>query len=195
MKLDQIDNYYKTQSETNSTQHKSSAQSLRQLFQIPGMLFVTLSIYFCWACNGLISYSITLNSAQLGSNIYINFAMLSLSSTICTTCLFFTIERWNRKRIAGFAYTIMAICGLTLSYLFAYHPKSEARLIVSMIFSFCSSGVYHVIMLLSSETFPTVIRQFGVGSCSVASRFGSITAPFTKDFVSQFHLDYLVNYN
>lgn len=43
-----------------------------------------------------------------------------------------------------------------------------------------------IVYVYSSEVYPTVLRQIGVGSCSVAGRAGSIIAPFIKEFVSLF---------
>lgn len=41
-----------------------------------------------------------------------------------------------------------------------------------------------IVYVYSAEVYPTVLRQIGVGSCSVAGRAGSIIAPFIKEFVS-----------
>jgi hypothetical protein len=184
-KVDRLVEFYTIQRLAEADQRKSAGRSMLRLLRVTGMLKVTLSIYFCWFCGGLLSYSMTYNSAQLGSNLYVNFALLTLSSIVCTTCLYFCIERWDRKRFVAIAYTTMFVSCVTLSYVFAYHPLSEVRILLSMIFSFCASACYHIIMLLSSETFPTEIRQFAVGWCSVATRFGSIVAPFTRELVSR----------
>lgn len=187
-KVNRLVQFYTVQRQAHPYQRKSASRSMWRLLRVPGMLKLALSIYFCWFAGGLISYSMNYNSAQLGSNLYVNFTLLTLSSTVCNTFLFFCIERWNRKRFMAFAYLTMSGACIALAYVFSYYPKSEVRLLISMVFSFASSTAYHMNMLLSSETFPTEIRQFAVGLCSVASRFGSIVAPFTRELVSAFRV-------
>lgn len=64
----------------------------------------------------------------------------------------------------------------------AAKPKKEGhfRLWVGMILKYATSTCYHTIYVLSVESFPTIIRQLSMGTCSVASRFASVVAPFTK---------------
>ena len=52
---------------------------------------------------------------------------------------------------------------------------------LGMILKYAISTCYHTVYVLSVESFPTVIRQLSVGTCSVASRFASVVAPFTKE--------------
>ena len=70
----------------------------------------------------------------------------------------------------------------------AVKPKDEGnwRLWLGMILKYSVSTCYHTIYVLSVESFPTVIRQLSVGTCSVASRFASILSPFTKELVRIF---------
>lgn len=68
----------------------------------------------------------------------------------------------------------------------AVKPKDEGnwRLWLGMILKYSVSTCYHTIYVLSVESFPTIIRQLSVGTCSVASRFASILSPFTKELVN-----------
>lgn len=68
----------------------------------------------------------------------------------------------------------------------AAKPKKEGslRIWLGMILKYATSTCYHTIYVLSVESFPTIIRQLSVGTCSVASRFASVIAPFTKELVS-----------
>jgi len=47
-----------------------------------------------------------------------------------------------------------------------------------------SNGVFFLITVIKAEIFPTTLRQLGMGSCSVAMRFGSTIAPYTRELVT-----------
>ena len=40
------------------------------------------------------------------------------------------------------------------------------------------------IYVMSPELFPTVLRSFGLGSCSMLARIGGLAAPYVADLVS-----------
>ncbi|CAG2164548.1 unnamed protein product [Oppiella nova] len=50
-----------------------------------------------------------------------------------------------------------------------------------MVGKFFITSSYGIIYVYAAEIYPTIIRQVGVGSCSVAARVGSMLAPFVKD--------------
>jgi len=52
-----------------------------------------------------------------------------------------------------------------------------------MIGKFCVTCTYAMIYVYSSELYPTVARNIGVGSSSMVARVGSILAPFVKELV------------
>ena len=68
----------------------------------------------------------------------------------------------------------------------ATKPKEvgNLRIWLGIILKYAISTCFHTMYVLSVESFPTTIRQLSVGTCSVASRLGSIVAPFTKELVS-----------
>jgi len=59
--------------------------------------------------------------------------------------------------------------------------EGSLRIWLGTVMKYATSTCYHTIYVLTVESFPTVIRQLSVGTCSVASRFASVLAPFTKE--------------
>ena len=140
-------------------QHESASRILLKMLRVPKMLPVFLAICYCWFAGSLTGYAVSYNSAMVGSNLYFNMLMLTLSSTACTTFLYFTVEKWNRKTFIQLGLFTRILCCVALAWVFASHPDSEARLLLSMLYSFTGSAGFMVVGILTSETFPTEIRQ------------------------------------
>ena len=51
----------------------------------------------------------------------------------------------------------------------------------------CVSSGFEVLYLLSSELFPTVVRNVGMGASSACARAGSMVAPYIVQLVSGFY--------
>jgi len=47
-----------------------------------------------------------------------------------------------------------------------------------MLGKFCISGAYAVVYLFSTEQFPTVVKNSGLGMCSLFARFGGLACPY-----------------
>ena len=62
------------------------------------------------------------------------------------------------------------------------------RLLLGMALKWAVSICAHMVYILAVESFPTIIRQLTVGSCSLSSRFATVLSPFTKELVSVFFL-------
>ena len=51
------------------------------------------------------------------------------------------------------------------------------------------AAAFMCIYVMSPELFPTVLRSFGLGSCSMLSRIGGLASPYVADLVSDERLD------
>ena len=52
---------------------------------------------------------------------------------------------------------------------------------------------YQVIYLFSTELIPTEVRQYGLGSCNVMARMGSILSPYITDLLVNNVLLYIMS--
>jgi OCT family organic cation transporter-like MFS transporter 4/5 len=161
------------------------------------MLPVCVALYTCWFTNQIIGYGTSYNQSNFGSNLWLSSIMFELSSAAGCLVLLALIERIDRRRFARFAYSFLLFgcLALTVSFyfegvargsmireIFPSDPIDPVRLVFGMLLKFMGTFAYHIIYLLSVETFPTIMRQLGVGTCSCASRIGSSLAPFSREF-------------
>lgn len=57
---------------------------------------------------------------------------------------------------------------------------------VAMVGRLCIGAVYSVVILYTSELFPTVIRSTAVGASSTMSHVGAIAAPYIVDLLVRY---------
>ena len=67
---------------------------------------------------------------------------------------------------------------------FTFGHQVMALTAMTFLAKFFAIGLMRLIALMRYETFPTTVRQTTIGTISVASKIGSISAPFTKELVS-----------
>ena len=55
--------------------------------------------------------------------------------------------------------------------------------LLALVGKFGASAAFGVIYLYTAEVFPTVMRNSGLGLCSICARFGAILSPYIGDLV------------
>lgn len=63
-----------------------------------------------------------------------------------------------------------------------YSGEEELLLSVTMMGRFTDVAMFALIILYTSELFPTTVRNAAVGSSLAVSQFGSISAPYIIDY-------------
>ncbi|KAK3736046.1 hypothetical protein QZH41_012218 [Actinostola sp. cb2023] len=129
----------------------------------------------------LVYYGLSLNAKHLGGDIYMNFFLYSLMEIPAyLTCLCFI--NWIGRRKSVCYYMIAAGCAC-LGCLFIQSSSNTnvtttLTTVFAMIAKFGISASFAVIYIYSAELLPTVVRNVGMGVCSMSSRIAGICAPF-----------------
>ncbi|XP_054158733.1 organic cation transporter protein-like [Oppia nitens] len=167
----------KSNNDNNNNRHKPR---FYDIFMLPNLRRTTLIMYFTWFVNSFVYYGISLNIGDFGGNLFINFfvaGLIEFPSYLFPLMAFPYIGR--RPLTSGLMYLSGLSCLAVIPLLTV--PSVWPRLTVALIGKFFITSSYGVIYVYAAEVYPTVVRQVGVGSCSVAARFGSILAPFVKE--------------
>ena len=156
------------------------------LIKTPNIRKYTLIIGFSYIVNALIYYGFSFNMSDFGGNFYITFLLSGLVELPSTFMALFLYKFVPRKR---FYVGFMLIIALSA---FAVIPSKAEWLKVSLALlgKFAVSISWNVIGLISTELYPTVIRNTGKGVIGVVARIGSISAPFMGDLVRDSSLCY-----
>jgi len=150
--------------------------SVLDIFRFPNLRKKALIIFFNWFVNSGTYYGLSWNSTNLGGNYLVSFVISGAVEIPAYTFLIFTLNKWGRKCLLS-GCMIAAGCILLLT---AFVPESQNWLLVTlaMLGKLAITSSYGAIYVFSTEQFPTVIRNVGLGAASTFARFGGILAPY-----------------
>ncbi|NWS70882.1 S22AF protein, partial [Crotophaga sulcirostris] len=187
------------------------AGSFLDLFRYKILLGRTLIMMFTWylkyfvdpdvllfVCS-LVYYGLTLNVGDLGGSIYANLALSGLIEIPAyPICIYLINQKWfGRKRTLSAFLFLGGLACLIVMFL----PKKKDTGVfavvnshsLSLLGKLTISAAFNIVYIYTSELYPTVIRNVGMGACSMFSRVGGIIAPFVPSLKSvQWSLPYIV---
>jgi MFS family permease len=150
----------------------------------------TLILCFTWFVTAFVYYGFAFNFGDLGGNLFINFLTSAGSEVIADGVCLLGLSRFSRRK---FLFTLLS--GVFLGsmvaipfYLFRFKGSFIISLILSLVSKFFVSCCFIAIYNLSSEIYPTVVRQIGMGANSAVARVGGILAPFIHELSHFTHI-------
>ncbi|XP_076330883.1 organic cation transporter protein-like [Tachypleus tridentatus] len=163
--------------------NKEEKTTVMDLLLTPNMRRNTLNLYFIWFILALVYYGFSLNSTNLGGNPFLNFFISGAVEFPSYGASVFAVKYLGR-RISGMSTMVIAglACILTIPI---PDEQLSLRITVSMIGKAFISAAFGIMIFFSSEIFPTVVRNVGVGSSSMFARIGSMVAPFAVKELSK----------
>nr|CAB3266155.1 solute carrier family 22 member 4-like [Phallusia mammillata] len=131
---------------------------------------------FLWNVTFLCFYTLSLNSANLGGNIYINCVFGALVDMASYLCMFLLLRKTGRRNSLSLCIFISgAFCLLTPPL----RPLNETvGVAASMIGRFFVTTSMSIAILFTGEMFPTLLRNTSVGIASMSARIGSALSPY-----------------
>ncbi|XP_054158728.1 organic cation transporter protein-like [Oppia nitens] len=174
------DGKQKNKSDNNNNNNENKRSYIWEVLKSPNLRRTTLIMYFTWFVNAFVYYGISLNIGDFGFNLFINFLIAGLLEIPATLLPMVAINYMGRRPLtAGLMYSsgLSCLAIVPLLALLADWP----RVTIALIGKFFITSSFAVIYPYAAEIYPTVVRQVGLGSCSVASCLGCMLAPFVKD--------------
>ncbi|XP_041839446.1 solute carrier family 22 member 7-like [Melanotaenia boesemani] len=157
------------------TEKTDRTYSYLDLIRTPKMRKLALRTGILWFCVAATFYGISFNIAGFGLNIHLTQFTYALVEVPAKVSIYFLLDRIGRRTTQAGA---LLLAGLSLGISTAI-PKdmTVTRTVVAVIGKAFSSASFATVVLYSSELYPTVIRQNGMGYNSFMGRFGVAVAP------------------
>ncbi|XP_069327619.1 organic anion transporter 3 [Eulemur rufifrons] len=152
--------------------------SASDLFRTPILRRVTFCLSLSWFATGFAYYSLAMGVEEFGVNLYI---LQIIFGGVDVPAKFITIVSLSYvgRHITQAASLLLAggaILALTLVPL----DMQTLRTVLAVFGKGCLSSSFSCLFLYTSELFPTVIRQTGMGASNMWTRVGSMLAPLVK---------------
>ncbi|XP_054158730.1 organic cation transporter protein-like [Oppia nitens] len=152
----------------------------------PNLRRTTLIMFFTWFVNAFVYYGISLNIGDFGGNLFINFLVAGLIEFPSILLALVALKYIGRRPlVAGLMYASGLSCLAVIPFISTTTTTTTTtvwpRITIALIGKFFIGCSFNIIYPYTAEVYPTVVRQVGVATCSVAARVGSMIAPFVKE--------------
>ncbi|XP_030010419.1 solute carrier family 22 member 4-like [Sphaeramia orbicularis] len=170
---------------------KDKKYSILDILSNLNMFFLTLICSLLWVIVNMSYYALLLNTSNLHGSPYMN-CFLSAVTEVPAYIIALVLLKFCSRHICQsstlFLGGVMILCVHLIPI-----DLPAVGVFLEMLGKFGITSAFCVVYAVSSEHFPTVIRNTAMGCCSMAARVGSIVSPFII-YLSKFYkaLPYIV---
>ncbi|XP_061852500.1 solute carrier family 22 member 13-like [Colius striatus] len=163
---------------------KTKSGNILDLFRKKHLRNLTLIMSCIWFADSLVYYGLSLNVTNFGLDIYLTqlaFGAVEIPARI--GCIF-ALQWFGRKKTQGVFLLLSGLMCLIITGI----PEDQlvVTTVLAIIGKFTATASFSTSYVYSAELFPTVVRQTGVGLCSMAARAAGILAPLIH-LLDQYH--------
>ncbi|XP_054263783.1 organic cation transporter protein-like isoform X2 [Macrosteles quadrilineatus] len=166
---------------------KRILDGIRKLFALFGTKELCRRIcisYFTWFVAALSYYVLALNADNFSSNRYVYLALAGLVEAPSYVLPLLILMFLGRKSTAALLFLLSGLA--LISILLIPQENKLLILVVALLGRFADSAVFAVIILHTSELFPTSNRNTAIGTSLAVSQLGSISAPYVVDILGKY---------
>uniref|UniRef100_A0A8C1V1Z2 Solute carrier family 22 member 7b, tandem duplicate 3 n=1 Tax=Cyprinus carpio TaxID=7962 RepID=A0A8C1V1Z2_CYPCA len=149
--------------------------SYLDLVRTPKMRRLTLLTGITWFAVATVAYGISFNISSFGLNMYLTQFVYGAIEIPAKMSNYYLLDKFGtRVTQAG----SLLFVGISLMInIFIPKDRSVVRTVIAVLGKGCSATSFGTVILYSSELYPTVVRQNGMGYTSFVARLGVSVAP------------------
>ncbi|GAB1605332.1 organic cation transporter protein-like [Argonauta hians] len=152
------------------------------IFSSPKLAIHSAIVFFNWFIVSMVYYGLSLNSVNLGGNIFLNFFFIGLAEFPAYLMSVLMVDRVGRKPVFCTSMILGGLsCILSLISMVYLKEYIGVTIALSTFGKFNLAASFAVIYIISGELFPTVIRNGAVGTSSCFARLGGMVAPYIAE--------------
>lgn len=159
--------------------NKRQIYSIRDLFSSWFLFRTTVLLAIGWFCSSYVYYAISFGVENLSGDIYFNFFIIQVIDIPAMLLTYYLVNMIGRRPLAVFFYVLGGLAGMAVAAIEISDiaDKETLRTIFALITKVCVVIGWTGLQLLTSESYPTVVRNIGYGLQSAVARTGSMLAP------------------
>ncbi|XP_033740178.1 organic cation transporter protein-like [Pecten maximus] len=164
----------------NYKEDEKQKGDIRHIFTSRVLFGRTLILFLNWCVIAMTFYGLSMNTGNIGGDFYLNFMLLGLMDFPSSLLLLLLLNRIGRKKMHCTSMIVGGVSCLSTLFTTTYggeslHGLTVALVLIGKLGAGCAFGS---VFIFTSELYPTVVRNAGMGACSCFARFGSMIAPY-----------------
>ncbi|KAM3602215.1 uncharacterized protein V6R79_026438 [Siganus canaliculatus] len=163
-------------SSTDVQPEQGKALNICDLLRTRNIRHITVTLWVVWNTLTIAYFALSLNTSNLHGDSYVN-CFVSAVVEIPAYALCWVMFRWWSRRLSLFS-TLFS--GALFLFLIQLLPADLIHVATAfeMIGKFAVTAAFSIAYAYTTELYPTGLRNTALGTCSMASRIGSIVAPY-----------------
>ncbi|XP_076025171.1 organic cation/carnitine transporter 2-like [Genypterus blacodes] len=160
----------------STLQSEKEAHNICDLLRYRNIRWMSVILWLAWIAVNIGYMALSLNTSNLHGNGYLNCFLSAVVEV--PACIFsWIIVCWWSRRLTMFATLFLGGVVLLFTQLIPANLNVLA-VALEMMGKFALSIAFNVVYAYTVELYPTVLRNTGLGVCSMVARVGAITAPY-----------------
>ncbi|KAL3063417.1 hypothetical protein OYC64_003060 [Pagothenia borchgrevinki] len=173
-------------------ENRENKYSIVDLFKTPNIRKLSICLGIVWYGVAFTYYGISLNITGFGLNPYLTQFIFASIEMPMKVAVYFYLEKIGRRSGEVGALLSTGLC--LFINLFVAKDKWIVRTVVAVLGKSLSEASFTIVFLYTTELFPTVVRQNGLGFTSFIARLGVSISPLVMLLEDVWHLLPAVTY-
>ncbi|XP_072562749.1 solute carrier family 22 member 4 isoform X2 [Paramormyrops kingsleyae] len=154
----------------------SRSHNICDLVRTGNIRCISIMLGLVWVILSIGYFALSLNTSNLAGSAYLN-CFISAAIEVPAYTSAWLLFRYVPRRLCLLSTLLLG--GVVLLFI-QFVPEGLVSLSITleMLGKFGVTAAFSIIYAYTAELYPTVLRNTAVGACSMASRLGSIAAPY-----------------